>query len=822
MKTRTFASAAAVIALYCSLPCTLPALELVHEGIPRATTVIASDAPPKNRHAAQELQHYLEKISGARLPILTDKEQNIPGNRILIGDSRFLRAYQLDIPQDFSYDEIRECYIVKTIGRDLILAGNDGGPRLQTPKRKIRPAEFFGGAYKGSLFAVYDFLNRLGCRWYFPGEFGEVVPSMKTVKADLDVKEKPFFLFRGYWQKPHTPEAMHDMDLFYHRNRFISYDAGYGGATDGSMLRHIPGKKYFKSHPEYFGLNPDKKTRNPSVLCMSHPEVRNLLYQSALKYFRDHPAATYFGIAPADGVPACWCDRCVSENGHLLRQSPHSGRLVPVISGTYYKLMMELAERIEKIYPDKLITMSIYAGRVQVPPSEFRLRKNMGGCLALLEYSPMRPIDDPLDWESAQIRSIFESWVGRMDKLSFRPYHPGFTVHFNMPIPLLRNVGKDARYFSRFRGKFCGVKWEGWPAWNTSYLTYYLWGRLLWNPDDDTEKLITRFYREFYGPAADYVKRYYDALEKAIVEFPINTHEEELLRFAYTPELVRNLSPLVIQAENAVRTSKQAFQKRVRMFRLTADHVACYAEMRGSAEPHYEFLKAAELCERMIKLEEEMIQLCPSFIFPTHYRYDRKVRKKFGFTRTGVGQERVYREILALVNGREGKLVHRLDGPWKFTADPREDGLLAQYFYSNADISKWQDIKVGKPLELQGYAVDSAKHVPFLGFCWYALDFDLAAENTRKPLALFIGGMHNEAWGWFNGRLILHQASRPWHARSLYSYTVDLPEGLAKSGKNRLTFLLSCNDRWGFGGIFRNLFMYAKTEKKAPNPENRK
>ena len=39
-----------------------------------------------------------------------------------------------------------------------------------------------------------DFLERLGCRWFFPGAFGEVVPKRDTIEiADMDVREKAGF-----------------------------------------------------------------------------------------------------------------------------------------------------------------------------------------------------------------------------------------------------------------------------------------------------------------------------------------------------------------------------------------------------------------------------------------------------------------------------------------------------------------------------------------------------------------------------------------------------------------------------------------------------
>ena len=40
-------------------------------------------------------------------------------------------------------------------------------------------------------------LNRLGGRWFMPGEFGEVVPLQATIAlADVQVRQKPDFVVR--------------------------------------------------------------------------------------------------------------------------------------------------------------------------------------------------------------------------------------------------------------------------------------------------------------------------------------------------------------------------------------------------------------------------------------------------------------------------------------------------------------------------------------------------------------------------------------------------------------------------------------------------
>ena len=62
---------------------------LSDEGRSQYRIVVPAGAIPAERYAADELQHYLEKMSGAKIPITTDAEK--PASReIVLGDNRRL------------------------------------------------------------------------------------------------------------------------------------------------------------------------------------------------------------------------------------------------------------------------------------------------------------------------------------------------------------------------------------------------------------------------------------------------------------------------------------------------------------------------------------------------------------------------------------------------------------------------------------------------------------------------------------------------------------------------------------------------------------
>src|SRR5204863_3444659 len=119
--------------------------------------------PPdsKVRRAAEDLQQYIEKISSAKLRIAGDNE-DIKGPVILVGSSKRTAALKLDVPHGVTKERKEEGYVIHCHGDTLVLAGNEDRQ------------------YWGTYYAVAEFLNRLGVRWYMPTEFGEILPSQKT------------------------------------------------------------------------------------------------------------------------------------------------------------------------------------------------------------------------------------------------------------------------------------------------------------------------------------------------------------------------------------------------------------------------------------------------------------------------------------------------------------------------------------------------------------------------------------------------------------------------------------------------------------------
>jgi hypothetical protein len=139
------------------------AITLVKDGQPAATIIVSEaalksepfkparasvgPAEPKIKLAALDLQSFLQKMSGAKLPIVSDAG-DADGALIFVGPSKMTQSVKgLAIPSGLTRERKEDGYVILCRGNTLILAGNDAGP------------------YHGTHYAVAEFLNRLGVRW---------------------------------------------------------------------------------------------------------------------------------------------------------------------------------------------------------------------------------------------------------------------------------------------------------------------------------------------------------------------------------------------------------------------------------------------------------------------------------------------------------------------------------------------------------------------------------------------------------------------------------------------------------------------------------
>ena len=140
--------------------------------------VRSPDAPKAwEKTAVEELDRYLGLClgaMGASRPTCSLTVEGRSGVVFHVGDTAFARKRGLS-PSSFKDEE----WCIKSFGRDVVLAG---------------------GGTRGTLYAVYHFLeDDCGVRWWMDGD--EDIPPAKPLRFDaLDRRGKPFFMYRDIYR----------------------------------------------------------------------------------------------------------------------------------------------------------------------------------------------------------------------------------------------------------------------------------------------------------------------------------------------------------------------------------------------------------------------------------------------------------------------------------------------------------------------------------------------------------------------------------------------------------------------------------------------
>jgi len=502
--------------------------------------VVAEDASASTRHGAEELQKFLQEISGARLPIVSDRQAPAP-EEIVLGKSS--RLEHLKVQVDFAALG-REGYVIRTVGQSVVIAG---------------------GSLRGNLYGVYGLLeDHLGCRWFAPG-VSRIPKTERLVLGTIDDRKVPVLEYR----EPFTFDCF-DGD-WCARNRVNSsrgrLEARHGGKVlfgDGFFVHTfdtlVPPRKYFKDHPEYFSLVGGKRQDGYAQVCSTNEEVIRLCTEGIRSAMKAQPDAFVFSVSQNDTDMHCECDQCQA----IARKEDSQG--APV-----FYLVNRVAEAIEKEFPDKAVETLAYQW-TRRPPRQWRPRPNVIVRLCSIECCFSHPLGTCDGPANRKFRDDLEGWAKVSQRLWVWDYVTDFS-HYLLPFPNQRVRNDNIRLYvkNNVKGIFEQDTYDT-PHSEMAALGGYLTAKFLWNPDYDENTAIDEFLAGYYGQAAGPIRTYLDALHDraerenvhvAIWAAPASTH--------LTNELLTRADGLWEEAEKLAAGQPEVL-RRVKLSRMSVDY----------------------------------------------------------------------------------------------------------------------------------------------------------------------------------------------------------------------------------------------------------
>ncbi len=496
-----------------------------------ATIMLPLNPTPREKHAADELISYVEKICGARLTVGGDAE-----NRIIIGGpERNPLARELISEEDFDREVPGpEGMMILSKGNTLLLAGSS---------KNVNEYE------RGTLYAVYELLERyfgatLSPYSHHEVDAGEIVPILsemslpdtKYVKAASDLSYRTAIVQYSSWAgDPDHPLNVPFLDFLAKNryNRILTWVSIYEGFKRIGMIeeaekrgisfsvghhestaRFLPPEgndyfeeKYYETHPEFYRLNADGsryfmekgKFGGQLIICCRNEECIETFASNVIAWLDKNPTVDVVCLWPNDGKnPQCCCEEC-SKHSKTANYSYFVSRVAEIVTKVkpYIKFdqiaYVDLFDcEAEKVHPSVIIDQTVW--------HSIGLRgvgKPDGSCLngTLFEKTA-------LDWKKAGAEAVYYD------------YMMGTFGALQRWLPMAEEIHATCNRMKEVGILGLGSQMEVFNVWN-HILNFYTFGRTAYDCSFTFEDNLESFSKLF-GKGGEHMKEIIRIGEKLV------------------------------------------------------------------------------------------------------------------------------------------------------------------------------------------------------------------------------------------------------------------------------------------------------------------
>ncbi|HET6453190.1 MAG TPA: DUF4838 domain-containing protein [Armatimonadota bacterium] len=491
----------AILAIACRLEA--ESMKIVENGKSDYVIATSKNASPAEILAANELSKYIEQMSGAILPLSDDIA---PRKAIIIAPDPAI---------------IGEGYRIRADGATIYIEGGRG---------------------RSTLYAVYDLLDRLGCRWLAPNfnhyqGVAEFVPKSRDLAIDLSqpIVEKPALSIRKLYVEEghsHNAENLAQMVEWMPKARFnmLVIPTNYSGRgvvkwdnwrealtpelQKRDLVIEVGGHGYqnflnakmedgklFEGHPDWFGMGADGKRQEGQnrVFCLSNDKAVEYLVNNFLEYLKGRPEIQTYAFWPPDGASWCECPKCKAIGAPADQQA---------------YLLAKVKAQVAKVRPDVRLEIIAYAKAI-APPVTQRMDKSV-----LVDFCPIQQcFEVQINDQSSEINAMYvkelTAWRKQFDgDISIYSYYRKYAWK-SLPNLIPHYMQKDLQFYGTIPTQ--GISSYAEPGdWFTYELNHYVLGNLGWNPSVNVDALIEKFAEARFGSSAEAAMSTYAVLEDVV------------------------------------------------------------------------------------------------------------------------------------------------------------------------------------------------------------------------------------------------------------------------------------------------------------------
>lgn len=521
-----------IISILAQSACSQPKGDITLVSGGKASHVIVIPAEPGKAEirAANVLQDYVKRMSGATLRILRENAYTEGQAGIFIGHTGHVERFNTGKPK-------ADGFMIATDAQHLYILGGSG---------------------KGVIYGVYTLLeNYFGCRKY--ANIPTYTPASKTLRVPQQLmdRQEPQFIYRETFYPA-------SLDAEYQEWHKLHSFESLWGLWGHSFFKLVPPKTWFATHPEYYALVNGK--RQASQLCLSNESVYRITTDYFRKAIADNPDAIYWSIAPEDGSGFCTCDACskaAAEDGGP--QGP----------------LLRFVNKVAAQFKDQRFTTLAYTYTAK-PTRKTKPASNVYIMLSSIDAFRDQPL------AASAFKKDLEGWKAITNRLFIWDYTTQFT-NYVAPFPDYDQLSPNLRYFSDNGVQGVFSQGSGYTWGDMAELNAYLQAKLLWQPQRNADSVITDFTSGYYGKAGPAIAAYLKAITNAvkttnarldIYGSPVKSHADYL-----SPTYIEQYGQLLDNAEKAAE-GNTIIQERIAIARLPLEYTVLQQARFYGPEPH--------------------------------------------------------------------------------------------------------------------------------------------------------------------------------------------------------------------------------------------
>lgn len=505
-------------------------------------SILTSKYPdPVERFAAEELQKYIELITGVRLPFTNDNKKT---PFLAIGNYFSTKENHSE-----QWGKWEDKISVKYIESNILI----GGPHP-----------------RGTLFSVYKFLETVGCRWYSPrtdamADYAERIPKLETLSVTpVNFEITPLMKYRkrdadsgGRTFTPETWPVIIDwaakqktniiavgLNGFEKNKEIIINEVKKRGiklmvGQHDVMFNFLPPEKYFVNHSEWYGFLDGQRRytgRGRKVVFeTADSSAVKTFSDNLINYLIQNPEIDIFQLWPPD--VAFW-----SESPEALAIGPPAERMAIFVR----RIMKDLKDAGIKTRVSYL-AYSYYTD----PPSDMSFSNDV-----IIEFCPINQdfkyvLSDSTSSVNFEYYKKLKKWINDF---------PGEILHYSyyakyswrsLPVVLPYQIAAEIRDWSNIGENGAGMYFE--PGnWLTLEINHLAFSQACVDQFFNVNVWYDNYLIERYGNASSSMKEYFRITTKISLEalIPQSSRDDISGYFALINEAEINLENAMKQADN--------------------------------------------------------------------------------------------------------------------------------------------------------------------------------------------------------------------------------------------------------------------------------